>query len=323
MYSLIVVDYNSIEITIEYIKHCKQFLTEAGASHVVIIENGHEENVVASIVRHFGDYQIKNILEIEQTIYCFTKDDQEICYCHSGGNVGFAKGNNLGIKIAEKIWADEFYIVSNNDLVFKKVFDLSVAESLFRNHLNIGVIGPRVATPEGKLQTPRRWQNAFQRLIFNQWVGVIGGVFGRRVRERLYDRLSYDTIMDAESGNCDWIIGCFMIIRAAAFHRAGMFDKNTFLYAEEMILSKRMEAAGYSIYYCKDLEVIHNHAQTTKKALAAFRMVEIDFESNYYFYKTYKHTSPVLLGLAKVSFWLYRTLFKAKQSVKHWLRKAK
>ena len=84
-----------------------------------------------------------------------------------------------------------------------------------------------------------------------------------------------------------------------------------------MILSKRLENTGSRMYFCPDLMVVHNHAETTKKFIAALRMLEIDFNANYYFYKTYMHSSVALLSIAKVSFFIYLLLIKVKHTVKH------
>lgn len=302
MYSLIIVDYNSLDNTNEYVLSCKEKLGVSGASHVVIVENGMFDGTLEKMKLIFGDYAICEIDGVQQNVYKFQKDFQEIYYCCSGANLGYAKGNNLGIKIAKSVWDDLYYIVSNNDLVFEKKIDLSLIEDVFKNNLSVGVIGPSIITPLGEMQSPRRWQSASHRLIFNYWIGAFGGLFGFETRKRLLDKYANDTIQNADSGLFAWVSGCFMFIRAEAFEKAGMFDESTFLYAEEMMLSKRMQKVGYYVYYFKDLEVIHNHAATTKKSISQLKMTEIDFYANYHFYKNYTSTPSVILFLAMLSF---------------------
>lgn len=306
MYSLIIVDYNSIKNTIEYILSCKEKLGIMGASHIVIVQNGAIDGTLEELNSFFGDYEICQINGVGQTLYKFSNDFQEIYYCHSGANLGYAKGNNLAIQIASKIWSDSYYIVSNNDLVFKDTVDLSLISKVFDENSSVGVIGPAIITPQSESQSPRYWQSASHRLIFNHWLSVFGGFFGLKTRMYLFNKYANDTIKDAKSGLCAWVSGCFMFIRAKAFEEAGMFDPNTFLYAEEMILSKRLERAGYSEYYLKEIELIHNHAETTKKTISHFKAVEIDFNANYYFYKNYTNTSFITLFLSKISFKLLK-----------------
>lgn len=312
MYSLIIVDYNSIEATANYIAHCRQYLGVAGASHVVIIENGSTAGVEEFLASRFGDGSIKALSELGRDVVCYKADGQEIVYCPSGGNLGYARGNNLGAEIARTLWNDPYYIISNNDLVLSSGLDLSLAEELFSQNPEIGVIGPLVVTPAGVQQSPRRWLRASACLFSGLWLSAFGGLLGEKQRQRLWDKTGNDVVPDAQSGYCDWVSGCFMLVRAAAFHKAGMFDPHTFLYAEEPILAKRLEAVGSRVYFCRELSVIHRHAESTKKAIAAFRMVEIGFDANCYFYKTYMHTSPLALCFYKISFRIFKLLYLLK-----------
>ncbi len=306
MYSLIIVDYNSIKNTIKYVASCKENLGLMGASHVVILQNGAFEGTLAELKSFFGGYEICEVEDVEQTLYKFRNDFQEIYYCHSGANLGYAKGNNLAIRIASRIWSDSYYIVSNNDIAFKETMDLSLVNKVFEENASVGVIGPSIITPQFEHQSPRYWQSAAQRLIFNHWISAFGGIFGSKTRRYLFDKYANDTIKEAKSGLYAWVSGCFMFIRAKAFEKAGMFDQNTFLYAEEMILSKRLERVGYNIYFLREIEIIHNHAQTTKKTISQLKSTEIDFHANYYFYKNYTDASAATLFLAKVSFKLLK-----------------
>ena len=316
MYSLIIVDYNSIKNTIEYVLSCKESLGTVGASHIVIVENGEFDGTLEELSSHFGEHAICEISEIEQKIYKFSNDFQEIYYCCSGANLGYAKGNNLAIRIAANIWNDPYYIISNNDLVFKEEIDLSLVDKVFKENACVGVIGPSILTPDGEAQSPRRWQSATHRLIFNYWILSVGGIFGERLRNKLFNNYANDAVIDAKSGICDWVSGCFMFIRAEAFKKCNMFDESTFLYAEEMILAKRMEKIGYKIYFLKELSLVHNHAVTTKKTIAMFKMVEIDFYANHYFYKNYTDTSAAVIVLARISFKLIQMCSKIKSIVR-------
>ncbi len=315
MYSLILVDYNSLPITVSYISRCRQALGETGASHIVIVENGAKDGALETLSDAFGPYEAHTYDGICQALYHFRQGNCHIVYCHSGENMGYARGNNLGAQIAQKVWADPYYIISNNDLEFETVFDLGVAQKLFEENPRIGVIGPQVRTPEGKVQSPHKWIKAFRRLILFIWVWAIGGALSAERRRKLFSYCE-DTVYDAPTGACAWVSGCFFVVRAEAFFDCGMFDPNTFLYAEELILSRRMERQGYEVWFCRELEIIHKHAQTTQNAFSAFRMLEIDFQSVSYYYKTYTDTSSLLLLLAKCNFKIYKYTYFVWNKVK-------
>lgn len=313
MYSLIIVDYNSINATTEYIKSCKDALGVEGGSHVVIVQNG--QDVLEQLKARYGEPMLCSLPKIAQLVYRFHKGQQDICYCCSGENMGYAKGNNLGVRIAQAVWNDPHYIISNNDLVFEKPIDLSVVNALFDRDPTVGIIGPGVFSPSGISQSPNRWRGAFSRLIGFYWVRTLAMFLKGERKSRLLGGYS-DTVASASEGPCGWVSGCFFFVRAEAFHRAGMFDENTFLYAEELILSRRMEKAGYKVWFCPKVSVVHNHAQTTKKAISLMQSREIEFRAVWYYYKTYTNTSALLLALAKWNFALYKFLFLATRKIK-------
>ena len=322
MYSLILVDYNSLEPTISYIDVCMKALGKTGASHIVIVENGSVPNALARLTEKYGACETLHPESICQVLYRFCVDGYEIIYCDSGDNLGYAKGNNLGVQIAQVLWNDPYYIISNNDLLFEQAFDLSRAQALFDSDPRIGIIGPQVITPAGISQSPRKWIGAFRRLVVFIWLCSVSNLLPAKLYAKLKSHLCEDLCVDAPTGPCGWVSGCFMLVRAAAFHEAGMFDPYTFLYAEEPILGRRMERAGYRVWFCRELSVIHNHAQTTKSALSRLKIMELDFDSMWYYYKTYTSTSKFILLLAKWNFAVFKCIHplwnKLKNLFKQW-----
>ena len=310
MYTLVVVDYNGLKKTLEYVKLCLSALGTDGAGHAVVVENGDCPEESALLEAAFGRGEVLSFDGISVQVFHYRTENQEILYVRSGENLGYAKGNNLGITLAQRYWNDPFCIVSNNDLEFPVPVDLNAVQKVFDEHPEVGVIGPRVVTPEGEVQSPRRWRGAFSCLAMQHWIGVLGKIFGARGRKKVWNVCCGDVIADAQNGVCPWVSGCFMFLRMSLFAEAGMFDPHTFLYAEEKILSKRMERVGGQVYYLSDVQVVHRHGETTKKAMAFLRMARIGFESDYYFYKEYTKTPRWILGISKGFFRLFETFFR-------------
>ena len=65
-------------------------------------------------------------------------------------------------------------------------------------------------------------------------------------------------------------------------------DTHTFLYAEESILSERMLRVERKTYFLPSVTVIHEHGSTIKKHLDRKKASWLQFQSNAYYYKTYK-----------------------------------
>lgn len=308
MYTLILVDYNSIDDTTEYIRRCWDAMGEKGAAHVVIVENGSNEGVPEKLEHLYGPGTACAVEGVSQAVYCYQSSNQQILYCHSGENMGYAKGNNLGAEIARVVWNDPFYIISNNDLVFEKKPDLCVVDEMFNKDASIGVIGPRVVGLDGLPQSPHRWSPAYRRLILFYWRLLLAPLRDA-VRKYTKSEKTNKAPATVSSGPCDWVMGCLIFVRASAFFEAGMFDPHTFLFAEEMILSRRMEAVGKTVWFCQEMEVLHFHAQTTLKTVSVWRRREMDFEAVLYYYKTYTNTAPILLTLARWNFAVHKVLF--------------
>lgn len=323
MFSLILVDFNSLPKTIQYIDRCTKAFGSEGVSHIVIIQNGDASKDIPMMMSSFGTYTSFLCSAVGKEVLVFHSEGREILYCASGENLGYGRGNNLGVKIAEEVWADAYYIVSNNDLEFPYGFDLQVITDLFESDSKIGAIGPQIITPEGVQQSPRNFESAFQRLIRRYWWPLFSRAFGAAAEERARTRIFEDGNGKTVNGTCDWISGCLTFLRASAFGQAGMYDENTFLYGEEMILSKRLERVGFSVYFCADIIVVHDHGTTIKKAIDSWSMMRIDFNSVYYFYENYTDASKLMLWTAKFSFWLLVTLCNIKATLKKILKSIK
>lgn len=316
MYTLIFVDFNTIQETRKCIDRCLDAMGTRGAGHIVIVENGTNEGVLEALSACYGSYTQETVDAVAQKLYRFQRDGQQIIYCHSGENMGYARGNNLGAQIAKALWNDPYYIVSNNDVCFEKPLDLDAVEQLFARDPSIGVIGPAVRLPSGIQQSPQAWAPAFRRLIVDYWRRFAAAFLSGEKKAQYLIKHCNDVVPNAPSGVCDWVSGCFMFLRAETFHNCGMFDEHTFLYAEEMILSRRLEAVGSKVWFCRELEIIHNHAQTTKKSISIMKGRELDFQAVWYYYKTYTPTSALLLRLAQWNFAVYKGIFHCFQKLK-------
>lgn len=321
MFSLILVDFNSLPKTLEYIEHCTQIFGAMGTSHIVIVQNGDPSHDVSLLRTAFGPETSISCSAINKKVLAFSSAGREILYCVSGENLGYAKGNNLGVKIAKEVWADEYLIISNNDLVFPEGFDLHRIVGLFSANPKIGAIGPQIVTPEGVVQSPRRFESACSRLIRYYWLPLLARPFGANAVARARTRIYTDTTGEIATGNCDWVSGCLTFLRSNAFLQAGMYDEHTFLYGEEMILSKRLERVGSSVFFCADLIAVHAHGATTKKSIDSLRMIAFDFASIYYFYKEYSSTPRIVLAFAKFCFSTLIIMCKVKATLRAILKK--
>ena len=304
MYTLILVDYNSIECAVSFVQQCLDKLKTDGPLEVVLVDNGTRTDSLSHLQAKFKICRELSKTVADCQLYWLGDEKLSLVYCHSNGNIGYARGNNLGMRIADEIFDNPYYIISNNDMLLPTSIDLHTVTKRFEADPQMGLLGPKVVGTDGVPQTPRKKQSAFKKLIAGYWgVGPL---------RKFVDDISYDAI----AGPSEWVTGCFFFLRRDAVTAAGGFDENTFLYAEEMILSARLRAMGYTTVYDPLFTVIHDHRETARNSPQTRRTIRISFASNCYYYKTYCATSAALLLFARCSFALYMLLFPLWQRLK-------
>lgn len=283
MVSMIIVDYKSLDKTIEYIKDCAWNIE--GLNHFIIVDNASETP-----------------FKPRKT----TVEGKEVYVVSSGENGGYAKGNNLGAKTARDIWNDDYYIFSNNDLKFRKLFFLDEFLKPFKENSNIAVVGPKVIGLSGENQNPLP-NLTWKQMLLGHFLSLLPPKGMKRQQKNL---------VSTNKGRTTAVVGAFMCAKAADFWEVEGFDENTFLFCEEMILAKRLEAIQKYMYYNDSVEVIHEHGVTVKNTVGVIRSLKADFNSRYYYAKEYCNAGKGWLALSKVNFNIVMALFKLKKIIK-------
>ena len=85
----------------------------------------------------------------------------------------------------------------------------------------------------------------------------------------------------------------------------GMMDPNTFLFSEEMILAERMKAIKRDVYFYPAVTILHEHNQTISKFIVDKKKFMLRFESECYYYRTYRNVSLLSTYIGKLSFQFY------------------
>ena len=282
MVSMIIVDYKSMDKTYEYIASCAK--TIKGIDHFVIVDNASTEPIAPCV----SDF-----------------DGNVVCIVSSGENAGYARGNNLGAKTALDLWKDEYYIFSNNDLRIDKPFDVSELLAPFKEDSNIAVVGPRILGLDGGDQNPLP-EFSDNYLLFGHFLSLLPPKKLVRAKQAV----------KREKGKCRAVCGAFICAKAEDFNAVGGFDENTFLFMEEEILSKRLKPLGKYMYYNDSVEVIHEHSVTVRSVMSVVKSLQYDFDSRYYYSKTYTHAGPIKLALSKANYHTCLALFKLKKALR-------
>lgn len=304
MFSMIIIDYNSMMETIDYINQFSNKCNNFQYCHVIVIDNYSKQNDFPKIYSQYG--KIKYVTEIDKRkVYSINHNGIVVYYCSFGENAGFARGNNLGVRISKELFNDDYYLFSNNDIILKNTFDIKRFELIFESHPEVSIIGPRVTSPDGIEQSPCKKISVFKQLFANYWGYAIPFV-----------KVTSDLDFDGQSKICYWVSGCFFLSKADVFEKVGGFDEATFLYAEEMILSERMLRKSYYSYFDSNYHIIHLGGSTTKKTSSNLKIMEMRFKSLCYYQKIYRGVNDRILKLAAINFSLYSIVAKIKDKLR-------
>lgn len=171
----------------------------------------------------------------------------------SGGNVGFAKANNKGIRATKS----DYVLLMNPDAVAPPGAIQTLVRGL-ASHPEAAIAGARLLNergfPEmswGQAITP--W-NETKQMIFAR-------LYLRKLRfvVRRMDRLS------RLAREVDWVSGACMVIRRPDLEQVGLLDERYFMYNEDVDLCVSMKKRGRRTLYIAGAEVLHYRGKSAPK----------------------------------------------------------
>ncbi len=158
----------------------------------------------------------------------------------TGVNLGYAGGNNAGIRWALERGA-EFVWILNNDAEADGDA-LAPLVDCARRHPRGGAFCSRVLRGDD----PSRIWVAWGRVTWRQSLIALAG-------ENAPDGPPYD-----EEREVEWAPGCSLLLRAAAVDDVGAFDEDFFAYHEDVDWAARARAAGWTLHYAPASRVVHS-----------------------------------------------------------------
>jgi GT2 family glycosyltransferase len=242
--SIVILNWNRANDTIECLKSISQLSTINYQLSVTVVDNGSTDNSVSIIEK-----KLKKIVR---------KKNVEAEVIKNENNLGFAAGNNIGIKHALNHKA-EFILILNNDTVVGKNLISELLKSA-KKYLKAGVISPKIYFAKGfEFHKSRYRKSEFGKVIWYaggeiDWDNVYGA--NRGVNE--VDKGQYGKVLET-----DFATGACMFCRAKSLKDVGMFDEKYYMYLEDADLSQRMKNAGWKVLYSPKGHLWHKVAQSS------------------------------------------------------------
>ena len=319
MNSIIIVDYNSIEETLKYIERCIESINEVDEMAFVVVDNSDDGNCAICLERtgdktfvdveiEDSEQQIKKHKFEKYNVFELSYNSRPLYIIEARENLGYAKGNNLGIRFSKEILDSSYCIISNNDIFFTNRINVSDFIDICQKESNIAVVGPKIIDPNGNSQSPYQYLD-INELIVNDFFHM---AFGKLIKS-----FKPSVMASVESGECYFTSGSFLFIDIDRFLGVDGFDGGTFLYCEEMILSERLKQKGYCFYFFDKYELIHKHSTTMKSNMSELKRLERYWESAFYYFEKYKGVSKAEINNVKMKLAFAKPFYIMRRYIKH------
>lgn len=230
--SVIIIAYNSREF-LPACLHSVEKALEGLNSQVIVLENGSPLPITESDKQAFP----------------------KIDWLESKENLGFGKGCNLAVEKAKHPF---LFFVNPDTIVSKDAFRKIL--SFMETHQDAGTVGCRILNEDGSLQGgcrrnfPSPLSAIFKTLGFSY-------LFPKSKFFASYNMTYLDQEKEAE---VDAISGSFFCISADLYQEIGGFDKDYFMYGEDLDLCLRVQQKGYKNYYAPEATILHFRGQSSK-----------------------------------------------------------
>jgi GT2 family glycosyltransferase len=219
--SIITVNYNNAHITADLLRSVLRL--EYSNIEVIVVDNDSSEN---------PSEELKKIIPSAQIIL-------------SEKNLGFAGGNNLGIKAAK---GDYLFFVNNDTELSPQIFDGLL--EIFEDYPDAGVVSPKFHY----FYAPGTIEFAGYNAI-NSFTGRNSMVGCRTKDEGQYDAIA----------KTNYAHGGGMMVSRKVIDEVGLMPEVYFLYYEEFDWCEQIKRKGYSIYYQYKSLIYHKESMSVGK----------------------------------------------------------
>ncbi len=241
--SIIIVNYNGENILDQCFNSIKKFIN--CPHEIILVDNASSDNSLTLVKNKFPYVHV-----IENEI-----------------NLGFATGNNIGVKNAE----GDFLLLLNNDTQLTN--SILPAIDLFKSNEEIGVLGGQLKYQNGKIQPSYGYFHTPIRIVFS-WLSTNKNKWFPSALKRIETDISKYT----EVKEVDWVSGAFLLTRKTLWEKINGMDERYFMYVEDVDFCKRANYIGYKTIYSNKISAVH---------YVRVRKPYIDFLSLIYTSKSY------------------------------------
>ena len=200
-------------------------------------------------------------------------------------NVGFPRGNNLGLAQAN----GRYLLLLNPDTI---VHDDALAKMVayLEENPQVGVVGPQLLNEDGTVQSSRRRFPYLKTALFEStWLQPYAP---QSVLDDYYVR----DVGDEETAVVHWVMGACLMTRQEVVAQVGGLDEDYFMYSEELDYCRRIHGMGWQVVYYPPAKVTHLSGKSSEQAVT-HRHINFNRAKLRYFRKNHGRFAAGMLRL--------------------------
>jgi len=232
--AIIVLTYNGVEDTLACLASLEHLDYPRERYRVVVVDNASQDGTPAAVRAAFPE--------------------PFVFVVENGANLGFAAGNNVGLRHALAEGYDYALLLNN---------DTEVAPDMLGT-----LVAAAEADPRSAAVGPLIYYHAAPTRVWSAggWIDWERGI--SRMEGEVEDQGQFTATREV-----DFITGCAMLLRCAALERVGLLDERFFMYFEETEWCVRAHRAGFRILFAPQAKLWHKiplNARFDKEYLAYY-----------------------------------------------------
>ncbi|MEK7521653.1 MAG: glycosyltransferase family 2 protein [Patescibacteria group bacterium] len=232
---VVILNWNGIKDTIECLKSVRRLQITNYKLQIIVVDNGSTDNSVEVLKKQKGTTLLEN------------KE-----------NLGFAGGNNVGMKYAVEHDAD-FILVLNNDTVVEENLIVHLVEAAELDK-KAGIFSPKIYFEKGFEHHKDQYVESEKGKV----IWYVGGVMDwKNILGSNYGVDDVDVGQYQESREIDFATGACMFIRRGVIEEVGFFDEKYFLYLEDADYSIHAKEAGWKVVFVPKAALWHKVSQSS------------------------------------------------------------
>ena len=236
--AIIILNWKQPKLTVDTIDSVLQIKHTSFNYKIILVDNG----------------SLDTSLEIFQAKY---QNNKLVKILETKSNLGYAGGNNFGIKYALKNKYDYLMVLNNDVLV-----DSSFTQELVKELNNYDIVGPKIYFAPGFEYHYNRYQKNERGKVIWSMGGQIDwdNIYGSNIDIDEVDHGQFNKI----NKDIDFISGCCFIAKKKVFEKIGDFDEKYFMYLEDVDFCHRAKLNGFTLACIPKSIIWHVNSGSTK-----------------------------------------------------------